>query len=1004
MDKIKIMSYNSTGMASDRIDFIKQVVINNYAPDIIMLQETWLIESRLNVLGSIDTCYLANGVPAVIENDLMTGRPKCGLGILWNKSLCKCVSFREIDNTNRACAIEVQFENSCFVIINVYMPVDNYSKTRVSDEFQDTLDAIELFVQKCAGKQIIIGGDANIDFTRQNAHDKVFLDFLERNSCVHVYNLPNCNVNFTYNDPNNDSFSCIDHFSVSNTVCQAIESVFACKEPLNPSYHLPVCMTMLCRTDRATLDDLSNGNNHVPIAWHKVCDDDLYEYQEKQQQFIGSMINYDVSRCVDVTCEHIDHRNQLDLWCRDLIKCCLLSDFVLPRVKAKKCKRPNWNADVKPYREDCVFWHKLWINAGCPKNGVLYDVKKYTKRQYMYANRRNKRREDILRKERMAECIASNADRDFFKEIKRYESKVNTHVCIDNIAKSCDIAERFACKYKELYNSVPSSNENMDYVYTYVNQCSSTTDTDRIVTVNEVYEALKYIKANKSDGDEHFMSNHILLSCHEYLEKLSFLLTAVFTHGYQPFDILKGAIESIPKNARGNVCDSGNYRGITLCNSISKIFDVIILNRYSNMLATSDMQYAFKDKHSTVMCTLVLKEVVRYYSNHSTDVFSCFVDATKAFDRVRYDKLFTLLIDRGLPPIVLRALLDLYERQQLCTRWRGHKSEMFSTTNGIRQGGVISPVLFCVYIDELLLRLERQGIGCCIGKHFYGAIAYADDLTLLSPTISGLNDMLKTCEIFSAEYGVKYNPTKSVCMVFSKKKYDIQGVVLNGDVLKWVDHAKHLGNFLDCDMSECTEIRMKRGDLVYRVNHTLASLGKCNTNVVSKIFNSKCSHFYGAQSWNFEDKNVAYFQTMWNRCIRRILNLPNTTHRRYLPLLNGTCSALEQIYCRFISMLQIMLFSTNVKVRYISERFVYNCNSIVGANLNIIAKLLCCERSFILSQSKSQLKNMFLVKYDESMPVVSQILEIRSSLEGRMCVAGFLPNELSCIHDYLCTS
>ena len=99
-----------------------------------------------------------------------------------------------------------------------------------------------------------------------------------------------------------------------------------------------------------------------------------------------------------------------------------------------------------------------------------------------------------------------------------------------------------------------------------------------------------------------------------------------------------------------------------------------------------------------------------------------------------------------------------------------------------------------------------------------------------------------------------------------------------------------------------------------------------------------------------------------------------------------------------------MLFNTNVKVRYISKRFVYNCNSIVGANLNVIAKLLYCERSFVLNQSKSQLKNMFLVKYDESMPVVSQILEIRSSLEGRMCVAGFLPNELSCIHDYLCTS
>ena len=97
--------------------------------------------------------------------------------------------------------------------------------------------------------------------------------------------------------------------------------------------------------------------------------------------------------------------------------------------------------------------------------------------------------------------------------------------------------------------------------------------------------------------------------------------------------------------------------------------NIVIFKRYEDVLSTSNMQYAFKGNHSTVMCTLVLKEVVRYYSNRSSDVFVCYVDATKAFDRVRYDKLLTLLIDRGVPPVVIRSLLDLYERQQLCTKW-----------------------------------------------------------------------------------------------------------------------------------------------------------------------------------------------------------------------------------------------------------------------------------------------------------------------------------------------
>ncbi len=84
--------------------------------------------------------------------------------------------------------------------------------------------------------------------------------------------------------------------------------------------------------------------------------------------------------------------------------------------------------------------------------------------------------------------------------------------------------------------------------------------------------------------------------------------------------------------------------------------------KYSGLLNTSEMQYAFKKHHSTVMCTLVLKEVINYYLNNKLDVYTCFIDATKAFDRIRYDKLFQILIKRGVPALSLRKILDLYQQ------------------------------------------------------------------------------------------------------------------------------------------------------------------------------------------------------------------------------------------------------------------------------------------------------------------------------------------------------
>ncbi len=108
--------------------------------------------------------------------------------------------------------------------------------------------------------------------------------------------------------------------------------------------------------------------------------------------------------------------------------------------------------------------------------------------------------------------------------------------------------------------------------------------------------------------------------------------------------------------------------------------------------------------------------------------------------------------------------------------------------------------------------------------------------------------MLKICKEFGEEYSVEYNLTKTVCFLFSHWKIvykpDIQ---LCGSILKWVDHVKHLGNHLESNLSEVTEIRMKESDMIKRVNTVVVSLGKGNEVIVSKVFNSQCTYFYGAR-------------------------------------------------------------------------------------------------------------------------------------------------------------
>ena len=88
----------------------------------------------------------------------------------------------------------------------------------------------------------------------------------------------------------------------------------------------------------------------------------------------------------------------------------------------------------------------------------------------------------------------------------------------------------------------------------------------------------------------------------------------------------------------------------------------------------------------------------------------------------------------------------MYEKQQSNVRWNGVLSNPFPVTNGIKQGSVLSPILYCIYIDGLFTRIRKEKTGCWVNGNYVGIVAYADDLLLLSPTINGLQEMTKTCE------------------------------------------------------------------------------------------------------------------------------------------------------------------------------------------------------------------------------------------------------------------
>jgi hypothetical protein len=232
------------------------------------------------------------------------------------------------------------------------------------------------------------------------------------------------------------------------------------------------------------------------------------------------------------------------------------------------------------------------------------------------------------------------------------------------------------------------------------------------------------------------------------------------------------------------------------------LFDNVVLLLWGHLLSSDSLQFGYKSGTSTTQCSWLVTEVAGYYQKRGTPVICVTLDCSKAFDKCRFDKLFQKLVDRAVPGIVVRVLVHIYEEQSAWVKLVDKRSSSFGILNGTRQGSVLSPALFAVYLDGLLDQLRKLGVGCHIGGWWYGAACFADDLILLAPARSAAAMMLKCCEEYALQHNLEFstdpdpNKSKSKCIYFKGKVRNRElpdHLVLK---LPWVEKAEHLGHLL----------------------------------------------------------------------------------------------------------------------------------------------------------------------------------------------------------------
>ena len=362
-----------------------------------------------------------------------------------------------------------------------------------------------------------------------------------------------------------------------------------------------------------------------------------------------------------------------------------------------------------------------------------------------------------------------------------------------------------------------------------------------------LHEAIASLKSGKSPGPDNLVFEHFKHADHTVIVLLSILFNSCLVHGFLPAGLMDTVIVPIVKNPKGDVTCKDNYRPIALTSVLSKILEKLILKRCSTFLDSTDNQFGFKPNSSTDLCVFTLKQVIDYYKCNGSPVYMCFLDASKAFDRVQHDLLFSKLIDRNVPQLIVRLLMYWYSSQTFVIRWGHHYSDCFMVSNGVRQGSVLSPTLFNVYIDILSLKLSQSCIGCTFNSQCYNHLVYADDTVLLAPSPTALQKLINICTDFAYCHGLVYNEEKTKYMVIKPaaiKNLHIPSVSLNNSAIKLVSREKYLGFIIKDDCCDNDHIMQEMRNTFTRGSMLIRNFKHCSDDVKVKLYRAYCSSIY----------------------------------------------------------------------------------------------------------------------------------------------------------------
>ena len=851
--------------------------------DIILVQEHWLYDDELHVFDGINADFFSVCSSAMSsQGRLRLGRPFGGVGFIVKKSLMpvfKCVAKRE--RFIIICVGDV-------LIVNVYLPCisthSNYEES-LCCIMSDICNVIQGFGYS-AVNNIIIGGDFNFECIATNLGYRTFHSctrHLNLSPCDNMIDVSSCSnyVPVTYYQLGSGRQSFIDHFWCSASLQSCIAKSYIVDSGLNMSDHLPLSLDIAVKFNTPSPTP-SISSTSRRLRWDKA---DTVSYYYGTYECLSKICIPDcVQRCmIGCNCEV---QSTVDSVYADIVNALLInSDRCVPKTKSGFYKH-WWNERLDELKQASIGTHNLWKMHGRPRSGEIFMQMKTAKIAYKNAIKASEVEDNMYFSNDLHELLMEKDMVGFWKCWNAKVVKSRPSAVIDGATDGHTIVQKFASHFQKSCeagsDSILSAKQDSEIatkLHDYIT-CANANKFS-LLDVETVDRCLRQMSKCKAPGIDNIEVEHLLYAHPLAVVLLCVLFNVMLKHGTVPRIFSSGIIVPVVKDKHGDTTDINNYRGITLSPSISKLFEKCLLVKFGELLAVSPQQYGFQKKLSCGHAIYSLRSVVDYYVSGLSTVNVAFVDLSKAFDRVNHNIMFFKLMQRKLPPTVLKLLMIWYKNSMVTVRWNLICSPALALAAGVRQGGVLSPILFCVYIDDVVKRLVLSRMGCWVGGCYLGCILYADDLILMSSSVCDLQKMVDLCADEFSNCDMRINASKCAVMRFGPRvaKHCAE-ICIQGVPVAYCDKTKYLGVMLRSSVKFAVDLSYMKAKFYRAFNSLFHKCSKLRDELVTlQLVSAYCKPhlLYATECLGLSVTQMRSLQNTWQCAVSHVFNVTGAT-------------------------------------------------------------------------------------------------------------------------------